>query len=70
MSDGSRKYGSITPSERLQRKKNGLCGFFAKEVMAAILGQIQVLLRRSSDDVDDNGDDDNARAVVLDQVQG
>ena len=38
--------------------------------MAAILGQIQVLLRRSSDDVDDNGDDDNARAVVLDQVQG
>ena len=37
--------------------------------MAAILGQIQVLLRRSSDDVDFD-DNDNAMVVVLDQVQG
>ena len=65
LSDGSRKCGSITPSER---KKNDLCGVFAKEMMAAILGQIQVLLRRSFDDVD--FDDDNAMVVVLHQVQG
>ena len=52
----------------LQRKKNDLCGVFAKEMMAAILGQIQVLLRRSFDDVD--FDDDNAMVVVLHQVQG